>query len=372
MIRLALVLLAVLAYAPAWAHKPSDSYLTLEVKEARVEGRWDMALRDLDVAIGLDADGDGQVTWGELRTRHADLAAHALGRLTMTADGRACPARVTGHEVENHGDGAYAVLRFAADCPGVPGRLAVTYSLFFDQDPTHRGLASLTGGGSTQAVVFSPDQPTQDWKLGEAPGAGKVLADYGREGVWHIAIGFDHILFLVSLLLPAVLIRDGRTWRGQESWQSAAVEIVKVVTAFTVAHSITLTAAALGAISLPSRWVESAIALSVVLAALNNLYPILSRRRWPMAFAFGLVHGFGFASVLAELGLPSAALAWALLGFNLGVEVGQLAIVAVFFPIAYLLRDGVFYRRVVLTGGSVAIMAVAGVWFTQRALALSP
>jgi hypothetical protein len=145
-----------------------------------------------------------------------------------------------------------------------------------------------------------------------------------------------------------------------------------IVTAFTVAHSITLTLAVLGIVSLPSRLVESAIALSVVLAALNNLRPVLRRARVAAAFAFGLVHGFGFAGALFELGLPDDALALSLASFNAGVELGQLAIVGMFLPLAFALRATVAYRRVVLRGGSVAIALVAAVWFVERAFDVSP
>jgi hypothetical protein len=122
---------------------------------------------------------------------------------------------------------------------------------------------------------------------------------------------------------------------------------------------------------LPSRWVESAIALSVVLAALNNVFPIVQRGRWIAAFAFGLLHGFGFAGALADLGLPTGSLALSLAGFNIGVELGQLAIVAAFLPVAFALRSTWTYRRVVLAGGSTAIVAIAGAWLVERAFDLS-
>ena len=144
--------------------------------------------------------------------------------------------------------------------------------------------------------------------------------------------------------------------------------MLRIVTAFTVAHSITLSLATLGLVSLPSRVVESAIAASVVLAALNNIWPLFHSRRWIVAFVFGLVHGFGFASVLADLGLPQGALVLALVGFNLGVEGGQLAIVAVFLPVAFALRRSWFYRRAVLLGGSMLITLIAAAWFAERAL----
>jgi hypothetical protein len=195
------------------------------------------------------------------------------------------------------------------------------------------------------------------------------LAQFGQylvEGIWHIWIGFDHILFLLSLLLPAVLVHERRRWTGVGSFHAALVEVLWVVTAFTVAHSITLSLAALQFIELPSRLVESAIAASVVLAAANNLWPVVQRRRWLVAFSFGLIHGFGFASVLTELGLPKDALVLSLLGFNMGVEVGQLAVVAVFLPVAYRLRNTPLYRKGVFVGGSVFTMLVALIWLAER------
>jgi HupE / UreJ protein len=161
-----------------------------------------------------------------------------------------------------------------------------------------------------------------------------------------------------------------RRWEPSESFRVAFIDVLKIVTAFTVAHSITLSLATLQVVSLPARISESAIALSVMLAALNNLFPIIGASRWIVAFGFGLVHGFGFASVLTDLGLPKGALAVALVGFNLGVEAGQIAIVGVFLPLAYLLRGTWLYRGVVLVGGSGAIVAIAALWFVERAFEL--
>jgi hypothetical protein len=193
------------------------------------------------------------------------------------------------------------------------------------------------------------------------------FATYLNEGVWHIWTGFDHILFLLSLLLPAVLVRDRHAWEPGASFRGAFIEVAKVVTAFTLAHSITLTLAALSIVVLPSRLVESGIALSVVLAALNNLFPVVSNGRWIAAFGFGLLHGFGFAGALHDLGLPAGSLALSLFGFNLGVETGQLAIVVVFLPAAFALRSTWAYRRVMFAGGSVAIASVAVLWLVERA-----
>ncbi len=359
------MLLILLASPAALAHKPSDSYLSLQVTETAIHGQWDIALRDLDYALGLDDNQDGAITWGELRAHHADIAAYALARLTLSADGEACTTAVLEHLVDDHSDGAYAVLRFSASCQAAAHVLSVSYRLFFDVDPQHRGLLRLEHAGQTHTAIFATATPVQRFELGENDHLRQFI-DYIAHGVWHIWIGFDHLLFLLSLLLPAVLIRVDGGWTGAARFRDALWDVVKVVSAFTLAHSITLTLAALDVIQLPSRWVESAIAASVIVAALNNLVVMAGASRWLFAFAFGLIHGFGFASVLADLGLPQNALLLALVAFNLGVELGQLAIVALFLPLAWGVRNQWIYRRGVLAGGSLLVIVTASVWLVER------
>ncbi|MFY9314358.1 MAG: HupE/UreJ family protein [Burkholderiales bacterium] len=360
------ILLLLLAAGSAQAHKPSDSYLAIRVDGAAVRGQWDIALRDLEFALGLDADGNGEITWGELKAKRREVEALALSRLRIAADGDACTLTPAEFLVDEHSDGAYAVLRFDAACGArAPAALEIGYRLFFDLDPTHRGLLRFERGGATQTGVLSPEQPALTMRAGESSPLAQFL-DYLREGLWHIWIGFDHVLFVLSLLLPSVLVLRNGAWQAAGRFRDTFWDVFKVVTSFTIAHSITLSLATLSVIALPARLVESVIALSVVLAALNNLRPVVAERRWAVAFAFGLIHGFGFASVLADLGLPQATLLLALVGFNLGVEAGQLAIVAAFLPIAYALRRTWFYRRLVFAGGSAAIALVASVWLAER------
>jgi len=214
-------------------------------------------------------------------------------------------------------------------------------------------------------VAASPESPAAFWPS---------LLRFVKDGVDHIAVGTDHILFLVSLLLVSVWRREGPPrwwpltagWQARPDWRSALGEVLKLVTAFTVAHSITLGLAAFGVLSPPSRWVESLIALSVLLAALDNLVPLLRGPRWAVVFGFGLVHGFGFAGALQDLGLSGNELAAPLLGFNLGVELGQLALVAVALPLACALRHSGVYRRLVVSGGSACIALLALVWLIER------
>ena len=355
---------------PVHAHKASDSYLVLDVQGAQVTGQWDIALRDIDfgLGLGLDADGDGAITWGELRGRHTEINAWALNALSLERGGK-CSLRVSHNEVDEHTDGAYSVLRLEGNCPASTGDLALGYRLLFDVDALHRSLARITLDGKVQSAVMSPQVTKQTFTAAAVSGWAQLL-QFFVQGVWHIWIGFDHILFLLALLLPLVLVREQGRWRPVERFSDALRGVLWVVTAFTVAHSVTLSLAALGLVELPSRLVESAIAVSVVVAALNNLVPIFNHRLWAVAFGFGLIHGFGFANVLAELDLPQGALVLSLVGFNLGVEAGQLAIVAVFLPLAYALRRTAFYQRGVLLCGSVLTLVLALVWLAERGLDL--
>lgn len=363
------ILLFLFGPQAAWAHKPSDSYMWLKPAGSNIQGQWDIALRDLDFAIGLDANSNGDITWGEVRSRQEAIATYALKHLAIQADGRPCTLVPGQQLIDYHADGAYNVLRFSARCAAPMQRLTVDYHLFADIDPQHRGLLNLQLSSATQTVIFSPDTPRQDLPL-KTTAPWRSFLEYVHEGIWHIWTGFDHIFFLLALLLPAVLIRQNRVWLARDTMHPALIDTLKIVTAFTLAHSITLSLAVFQVVSLPSRLTESAIALTVILAALNNLYPLVRDYRWVAAFAFGLIHGFGFANVLLDLSLPKSALLLALAAFNIGVELGQVAIVALFFPLAYALRASWFYQRLLLQGGSAALTLLALIWLSERALDL--
>ncbi len=366
------LLLSLAVCLPAAAHKPSDSYLRIQGGGKRLTAEWDVALKDLELLVGLDRDGDSRITWGEVKAQREAIAAATLSRLALHADGEPVTLTATDLLIDEHSDGAYAVLVLDSDAPGDAATLDVRYALLFDADPTHRGLVLYQNGDASSTHVLSPERTEVEIR---STGVGffAMLVDYVREGVWHIWIGFDHILFLVCLLLPAVLKRSKPAesqpprWEPVERFGAAAKAVLKVVTMFTLAHSVTLWLAVQGWVELPGRWVESVIALSIVVTAVNNLVPRLPLSAAAVAFGFGLIHGFGFASVLEDLGLQEGTLGVALFGFNVGVELGQLAIVAVFLPIAWALRATRFYRVAVLRGGSVLIALLALVWFVERA-----
>ena len=370
MIKLITVLLLILPTL-ALGHKPSDSYLTINVEDrGTLSGQWDIALRDLERAVGVDQDRDARVTWGELKARRAELEDHILSRLTVTArDGdreQVCTLDSDGLKVDDHVDGTYAVFLLTGDCGLSPLSLTLNYRLLFDRDASHQGLVEVRYGDQPGQPVALSNQHREQTLSRDGDGGLAALATFFRQGVHHILIGYDHILFLLTLLFPAVLVWRQGAWRPKESMREALLTTLGIVTAFTVTHSLTLALASLGLVNLPSWLVESAIAITVGLGAASNLAPQYFPRRWVMALVFGLIHGLGFAAVLADLGLDGGSLVLTLLGFNLGVEAGQALIVLIFVPAAFLVRRTAAYRRWFVPIGSVAIIAIATVWAVER------
>ncbi|MDO9436932.1 HupE/UreJ family protein [Hydrogenophaga sp.] len=356
----------------ALAHSSSNAYLSLSQRGDDLVLRTDISLRDVDLIFDLDDNRDGKVSWGETAKRIGELQQWMQQGITVRGAAAACPLQPLDIMASPHSDGFYLSAEWRVVCTepkDVAARqLTLKYDLIFDQDNLHRGLLKVDVPGAQSSAILSPDRPEATLLAGEVSGWA-VFTRYVVEGVWHIWIGIDHILFLLSLLVLAPLVPSRQrvtSWPAVERFRISFLDVLSVVTAFTVAHSITLIASILGWITPPVRIVEAVIALSVALAALNNLLGWFSLKRWRLAFAFGLVHGFGFANVLVDLALPTQQLALALGGFNVGVEVGQLAIVLGFLPVAWLLRHTAFYRWVVVAGGSIAIALVASVWLVQR------
>jgi len=357
----------VLLTAAAHAHIASNGFLVAHVDGRTITGSYELAVRDVELAVGVDVDRDGKVTWGELRSAEPQIIRYLKQHLGLAAQGSTCDMTIQPMQVNERVDGNYAWLPFTARCSGEVKQLTIQYSILDGIDPSHRGLLTLNAGEAVQTAVLDGKSAQAAFAV-FTPSKWRAFVDYLHAGVWHILSGIDHVLFLLSLLLPAVLLRRERHWEPVAQARPALVSILKVVTAFTLAHSITLTLAALDMVRLPSRLTESVIAASIIVAALNNIFPLVTDSRARIAFAFGLLHGFGFASVLSDMGLPHGARVISLLSFNLGIEAGQLAVVLTVMPIIYGIRAGAFYRRGVMPWGSAAIALIAAVWLVQRAI----
>jgi HupE / UreJ protein len=381
LMRLGALLVAALAATPSLAHKPSDAYLTLQPTAQGYSLRVDVALRDLDRELHLDSNDDGNLSWGEVRQRWPAMQNLVQATVVLQRGGQPCvvaadPSNaVASHapQLAQHSDGAYAVLQQRLVCQAASGDVGLRYQLFASSDATHRGLLRVT---DQNVLVLDPSAQSARMLLlqRDASSDGTSQAITGGfvsfliDGMKHIAAGLDHILFLVTLLLVTVLHRQARAWEPVAQKRTALWEALRVVTAFTVAHSLTLSLAVMGWIDIPSRWVESLIALSVLLAAVDNLVPFLRAPRWVLVGLFGCVHGLGFAGPLQALGLQGTALLVPLLGFNVGVELGQLVLLLLLMPALMAWRATKAYRRVIVPVVSVGVAALATLWLVERSL----
>jgi hypothetical protein len=324
-----------------------------------------VALRDLDVALDLDTNGDGRLTWGEIKSAWPGIESYALARLQVSG----CPLRAVGQALERRSDGAYAVLTLASNCQ-LSAEPVIDYSLMREVDATHRGIAKIELAGQTPILrVLDPAHAVEVSAAAvtaQAPAHAHVVGSFVIEGIHHILGGYDHVLFLLCLLLPSVMRRTPAGWQAVPRLREAVLPLLGIITAFTLAHSITLALASLKLVSIPPRIIEPAIAVTIVLAAIDNMWPIFRGRRGVVTFLFGLIHGFGFASVLGELNLDASQFAWALLQFNLGLELGQLIIVVLATGLLFLARHQRAYPVWVIRGGSAAAIVVATLWFIER------
>jgi hypothetical protein len=367
-----LAVLVALTAVEAGAHNLGESYLYLQVYGDRVTGRFEVALTDLNAAFQT-AGTDREITRENLDEHIPFLQEYYLEHVEIEDASGPLPIRFGPHGfTEDRGGNVLLPFEFV-EVGRVPDVLTFDYSVLLDEQPGHRGFLLVehnwaTGTFANEAgisLVFGPSSRRQDFDV-TTGGRLKGFLGVVRLGIDHIWMGADHVLFLLALLLPAVLRREDGQWKKIERFTPALINVLKIVTAFTVAHSVTLSLAALGLIHLPSRLVESAIAFSIAAAAVDIIVPIFHQRIWVVVFVFGLFHGFGFAGALEEMGILSEHLGLTLFGFNLGVEIGQVVIVALVFPVLYLLRNLKLYRSVGVQVAAVGMIVIASGWLYER------
>lgn len=365
-----LALLIFLFTVSASAHELSSSYLSVNANSQQVTGYWLVQPEDMHLAVTLDENNDGIIIWQEITSRTEQVANYFQEHVSvMTAENR-CQIDTGEVMLKNRSSETYLYLPFSGTCES-GGDIAINYLAFFDNDQSHRGILELTSGDASSSTVFSPQRMTYS-QDSVSSSLWRNFQVFIIEGIWHIWIGLDHILFLIALLFSGHSLSTRSRSRHQNTQWSAAlkdrsIDIVKTVTAFTVAHSITLILGTLGLITLPGIVVESVIALSVAISGANIIFHFLDRIRWWFIFGFGLIHGLGFASVLGDLLTSQGVTFSSLLGFNIGVEIGQLCIVAVALPLIVALernRNLNFYTRV-LAGLTIGLTGLY--WAISRA-----
>lgn len=337
-----------LSLAPLAAHPVPFSYLDIHLAPDAIDATLVIHIFDLGHDLGI-APAERLLDPAFAAAEATAIAAFAGNRLTLAADGRVLDGSWSGPDVLADRQSIRVHWRRALDRPA--GTVAIEGTLF-PYDPQHQTFINVYEGAALTQAVIDHGHPRFEYFAGSRQGVLAVVEKFVLSGIHHILIGPDHILFLIGLMLTGGSLR----------------RLALIVTGFTAAHSLTLSLAALNLVTPPARLIEPAIALSIVVVGADNLLAHQGRdlRAW-FAFGFGFVHGFGFANVLREMSLPARALGWSLLSFNVGVEMGQLLVVAVVAAGLAVLR-GQFPtagRRIVVAG-SIGVIAAGAFWFIQR------
>lgn len=360
MSRVLLSVLLLFAFGAAFAHTAGTSFLALRAEDgSTLHAEWDFDLRDLHQLLQLDDDRDGAVTWAEIVAARPAIEALVLARTRLSSAGRACEVlKSETPAIAEHGEGPYLRMIFTFSCPSSLA-LTLDHAAWVSFDPGHRALLEYQARNGTRTQTILGKGAAQ-WSVAES--RWPRLTRFLVEGMRHLVTGYDHLAFLGVLLLA--LAR-----RRRSGEPSSLAHMLKrafvVVTAFTLAHSLTLVLAATGYVTLPSQPVEVAIAASVMLAALLNISRGAADHGWKLAFAFGLVHGLGFAGALAELASGRIDL-WALAAFNIGIEAAQVAIAAVSVPLIWRLFRDLRSERIGVPLASLSVACVAAVWVGSR------
>jgi hydrogenase/urease accessory protein HupE len=345
---LIVVFAATCAPRAALAHPVPFSYLDIRLQGTTIEGT--LVAHMFDVAHDLNIEPAERLLDPATASQQSRAIADLLGRrLTIAADGRA--AMLQWSDAEVVADRQSIRLPFRCRLESAPGVVAVE-ALLFPYDPNHQTFLNVYERDALTQAILDRGRTRFEYYPGTTQGALAVVRRFVPAGTHHILIGPDHLLFLIGLLLLGGSIR----------------QLAVIVTAFTIAHSITLSLAALNIVTPPARIIEPAIALSIVYVGADNLLIRGGRdvRAW-IAFAFGFIHGFGFANVLREMDLPARALGWSLFSFNVGVEIGQLlVVVAVASALAALRSRSEAASRLLAVAGSIVVMAAGAFWFIQR------
>jgi hypothetical protein len=336
------------------AHKLNTSYVNLVVRADTLMVR--VRIDDFDMAqMGLDANGDSTLFYEEMQAGLPQVAAFVEQHLHVRVDGQETVllAGQTDINPDNKGN-IFASLYFGAPLSEAPEEVELDVDFFATFGDEHKSIAKvLMPGKPLEQAIFAVDTARQTFYAHREKSILEQAVAFTWLGVEHIFLGYDHIMFLLALIAVGGSLRN----------------LIKIVSAFTVAHSITLCLAALEIVMLPSQWIEAGIALSIAYVALENFWLRNTDHRWMLTFAFGLVHGFGFANVLRELGLPTQGLIASLLSFNVGVEIGQVVIVGLLFPLILWLNRQVFQKQVVWGVSSLIFLFGVG-WFIERVFEL--
>lgn len=358
----------------AVAHNLDQSYLYFQVTEETISARAEVPILDLNEILQLALPTNRPITRDDIKPHLAQIKSYMTTNMDVRCPPEACQLLFQDYGVLNAKPQFLKLTYKLKGFQSRPDELRVKYDVILaDKDKITNMLlieqhwnAGTFGNEANPLLIVKTPGKAHTVKFSSGSFWQGFFAIV-QLGILHILEGIDHVLFLAALLLPSVMRREANRWQPVSRFSSAFIYVCKIATAFTVAHSITLGLATLQIVQLPSRLVESAIAISIGLAAIEIFYPIFKGRTWLVVFVFGLFHGFGFAEIISQRGIISQHALISLFGFNLGVEIGQLAIIMVMFPLLYFLSKQRWYPRLIMKLGGFILGILSLYWFIERA-----
>jgi len=378
-----LILFFLFSIGVANAHQTSTSFISFEPLSDYTVGEWKVSVDALNAVSPMDINNDGIIKWLEIRKQKNQIFKLLNKSVSVETEVKGCDFIFLGSDslaAENILDMNYVVVPFRLTCP-TEDLNTLSYQFYFNLDNDHKVIVSLSTFKKTVVHMLSADNSLLMIKSD----VNKSFLNIVSAGVWHILIGFEHIIFLLILIIGIIFARKKinyqsivRAYEFKPKLMYKSYEIIKVSAAFTLAHSITLALAALKIVSIPAQLIESLIAMTLVFAAIHNMrwflpLKVAERMAWPiwkMAFLFGLIHGFGFVSVLTELNLTVVNTAATLFAFNIGVELGQIGII-LGFVLGIKLLSLIFTNKnneldMILPASSGLVIVLGLTWFVER------
>jgi len=348
---------------PVYSHTTSTSYLNLDLNKTSITGTWQVTVKDIHLVLGLDINNDSKLIWSEIINQKYRILEELNKSIKISSNSNICRIHTRKIKIDRRSTNVFLIIPFETNCH-LKSRLLVNYNFLFDIDAFHKTILTVKDINRNSTTILSYSNRTYQFDAQSANSFQNFLK-FITQGIIHVLIGLDHVLFVICLLLSATLFMKNSAQQENNS-RFLMTNIFKLITTFTVAHSITLILASTKILSISPIIIEPAIALSVIVLALLNLNTHFNFKHWPIVFLFGLIHGFGFAFVLEEVQIQSSSLISSLFGFNLGVEIGQFVIVLSVLPLLYILITKKFYSRYVVPISSVLIAVTGLVWFIDR------
>ena len=359
------------ATKPAYAHNYGDNFLFIQQKSDRIDIEWSLLLEDLVEPLAIDTNQDGRIQAFELDRKKTEIN-NKLANYLLIASKEPCQLNVKNASVIQRDNKAYYSIYADSPCQ-LSSTISIQHQLFNDSDPNSKHTTFITYRAGDKASPREEHIISKEGYIVIDTHRGNNTIEntwqFFKEGVWHIWGGIDHILFLLTLL-PIVLNYQQRMWKANKTLKQSLTETLVLTSLFTLSHSITLSLATLGVINIHAGLIETLIALSIIIVAINNIKPFFTYSTPYLCFTFGLIHGLGFANFLSSISLNSDTLLSSLVGFNLGVEIGQILIITLLFPVIFWLRQFKIYRNWGIPIAMMTIILLSSLWTIERSINL--